>query len=87
MSDPMQRSNVPPPPRDPPPDDPPARKGVTPLVWILILIAVLAFGWYFYSQRGTVAPPMEPTAPAAVDIGSGQEAAAERERAAAEARP
>jgi periplasmic protein TonB len=88
MSDPMQRpSPPPPPPRDPPPDDPPARKGVSPLVWILILIAILAFGWYFYSQRGAVVPPADPTAPTTVDIGSEQEAAAERERAAADARP
>lgn len=88
MSDPMQRPDAPPPPRDPPPpDDPPSRKGVSPLVWILILIAALAFGWYFYNQRGAVMPPAEPRAPAAVTIGSEQEAAAERERAAAEARP
>jgi protein TonB len=84
MSDPMQR---PTPPRDPPPADPPGRKGVSPLVWVLILIAMLAFGWYFYNQRGAVVPPAEPTAPTNVDIGSEQEAAAERERAAADARP
>lgn len=43
MSDPM---NKPP----PPPEESP-RKGPSPLIWILILIALIAFGWYFYNQR------------------------------------
>lgn len=46
MSDPMNT----PPPTDPPREDPP-RKGPSPLIWILILIALIAFGWYFYNQR------------------------------------
>lgn len=46
MSDPMNQ----PPPTDPPPEDPP-RKSASPLIWILILIALIAFGWYFYNQR------------------------------------
>lgn len=72
------------PPRDLPPGDPPPRRGAGTLVWLLLLIALLAFGWYFYNQRGAVSPPVEPATP--VGIGSDQEAAAERERAAAEAR-
>lgn len=84
MSDPMQRPDETS--RPQPPTEPTTRKGVSPLVWILVLIALLAFGWYYYNQRGTEVPPADPTAPAAVDIGSEQEAAAERERAAADAR-
>ncbi len=89
MSDPMPRPHESPrdPPQPPAPVDPAGRKSISPLVWILLLIAVLAFGWYFYNQRGTVSvPPAEPAAPPAVDIGSEQEAAAQRERAAADAR-
>jgi protein TonB len=82
MSDPQDR------PADPnaplPPPQP--RRGVSPLVWILLLLALAALGWWFYNrsvQTGvdTTAPPVT-TAPA---IGSEQEAAAqaERERAAA----
>ncbi len=85
MSDPMPRPHKSPrdPPQPPAPVDPAGRKSISPLVWILLLIAVLAFGWYFYNQRGTVSvPPAEPAAPPAVDIGSEQEAAAQRERAA-----
>lgn len=37
------------------------RKSSSPLLWILLLIALAAIGWYFYSQRGPVqgteAPP------------------------------
>lgn len=90
MSDPMQHPNDPP--RDPP-RDPPApeagtesRKGLSPLVLILILIALLAFGWYYFNQRGSVEPTTTPTDFPAVDIGSEQEAAAERERATAPVR-
>lgn len=84
MPDPMNRDTGPSAPL------PPAerqRKGVSPLVWILLLLALAALGWWFYNrtvQTGldTSAPPVtaEPV------IGSEQEAAAaaERERAAAE---
>lgn len=85
MSDPMPPRNEPP--RNPPAAEPTTRKGVSPLVWILLLIAMLAFGWYFYSQRGAVISPTDPDAPTAIDIGSAQEAAAERERTAVDARP
>ena len=67
MSDPIDRSNSDPtrgnvpPPVDPPPGEP--RKG-NPLLWILVLIALLALAWYFLSQRDRVpVPPPEPTAP------------------------
>lgn len=47
MSDPMNQR----PPADPPPPEDPPRKRASPLIWILILIALIAFGWYFYNQR------------------------------------
>lgn len=82
MSDPRDRDNDPNTPA--PPEQP--RRGVSPLVWILLLLALAALGWWFYNrsvQTGvdTTAPPVT-TEPA---IGSEQEAAAaaERERAAA----
>ncbi len=84
MSDP--RPTAPPQrPADPPPSEPP-RKSASPLIWILLLIALIAFAWYFYSQRAPVTPPAEQTTPPAADIGSQQEAAAEQEREAAAAR-
>jgi protein TonB len=83
MSDPRDRDNDP---NAPLPPGEPRRKGVSPLVWILLLLALAALGWWFYNrsvQTGvdTTAPPMT-NQPA---IGSEQEAAAaaERERAAA----
>lgn len=67
MSDPMSRSNPDPtrgnvpPPVDPPPGEP--RKG-NPLLWVLVLVALLALAWYFLSQRDRVPEPLpEPTAP------------------------
>jgi periplasmic protein TonB len=63
MSDPMNRPN-PDPARSevPPPAEP--RKGANPLVWILVLVALLALAWYFMSQRDTVPTPApEPTPP------------------------
>lgn len=85
-TDPSPRPTDPNPrPGDPPPADPP-RKSASPLIWILLLIALIAFAWYFYSQRAPVTPPAEPTTPPAADIGSQQEAAAEAEREATAAR-
>lgn len=55
MNDPVQR------PIDPPPQDPP-RKGSSPLVWILLLVVLVALGWYALTQRGTTdAPELPPT--------------------------
>lgn len=83
MSDPLDRDPLANPPPAPPPEE---RKGISPVVWILLLIALAALGWWFYDrsvQTGvdTTAPPAS-TEPA---IGSEQDTAAEaeRERAAA----
>lgn len=68
----------------PPPEE--RRKGVSPLVWILLLLALMALGWWFYNrslQTGLDTTPATTTTEPV--IGSEQEAAAEaeRERAAA----
>jgi periplasmic protein TonB len=71
MSDPTPRS----------PEERTRRKGANPLVWILVLIALLAFGWYFYNQRGATSPPPMPAEGVPpVAIGSERDAAAQRER-------
>lgn len=71
MSDPTPRS----------PEERTRRKGASPLVWILVLIALLAFGWYFYNQRGATSPPPMPAEGVPpVAIGSERDAAAQRER-------
>jgi protein TonB len=59
MSDPMSR------PGDAPPPESLPRKSASPLLWLLVLVALLALGWYFYNRRPieTVAPPT----PAAVE--------------------
>lgn len=76
MSDPMQRPDANPAATEP-------RKGTNPLVWILLLIALVAFGWWFLTQRGADAPPaIDPVTAPAEPVVSEQEAAAERERAA-----
>lgn len=68
MSDPMNRPNPDPtrgnvpPPVDPPPGE--ERKGANPLVWILVLVALLALAWYFLSRDdGTPEPLPDSTAP------------------------
>jgi protein TonB len=58
MSDPM-----PPPPGNPPPDPP--RKSSSPLLWILVLIALIAFAWYFYNRNAGTEPISDLTPPAA----------------------
>lgn len=58
------------------------RKAGGPLLWILVLIALLAFGWYLYSRLGPgTAPAPAPGAVTSTRIGSEPEAAALRERA------
>jgi protein TonB len=62
------------------------RKGVSPLIWIVLLLALLALGWWFYNR--SVQSGIDTTAPAVTTepvIGSEQDTAAqaERERAAA----
>lgn len=70
----------------PPPGDRPPRRSATPLLWLLVLLVLIAFGWFIYSQRAgrSVAPGALP--PPAIDIGDERDAAAERERAADDAR-
>lgn len=59
MSDPMNER--PGDPQSPPPDA--ERKSSSPLVWILVLIALIAFAWYFYNRNagseatGDLTPP------------------------------
>ncbi|HEY4530285.1 MAG TPA: energy transducer TonB [Luteimonas sp.] len=72
--------------RDRPPAGDPARRTAAPLLWIVLLLALLAFGWFIYSQRSGVAPAPEPMPPRPVAIKDGSEAAAQRERAADDAR-
>lgn len=53
MSDPMNR------PIDPPPQESLPRKSASPLLWLLVLVALLALGWYFYNRRGIeTVPPL-----------------------------
>ncbi|MEN1971219.1 energy transducer TonB [Luteimonas sp. MJ204] len=86
MADPDRNPNTPPPPPQPPPAAGPERRTAAPLLWIVLLLALLAFGWFIYSQRAGVTTAPEALPPPAVEIGDGQDAAAERERAADDAR-
>jgi len=85
MSDPMSnRPDTTPPPQEP-------RKSSSPLIWILVLIALIAFAWYFYNRNAgsesisDLAPPpatsdaMTPAASSPADAEAAR--AAERERA------
>jgi protein TonB len=89
MSAPNDRELNPQPlPPNPPPDVP--RRSASPLIWILLLIALLAFGWYFYTQRSAVTPPDETLPPPTTDaMTPAPETSAEREpaRRAAAAKP
>jgi periplasmic protein TonB len=76
MSDPMRRPDDVPPPAAPPPEPP--RKGSSPLIWILLLVALVALGWYFLSKRDM--PQSEPLPPPPA-IGDGVTPPAEREPA------
>ncbi|UNK43882.1 TonB family protein [Luteimonas sp. S4-F44] len=77
MSDPMRRPDDVPPPAAPPPEPP--RKGSSPLIWILLLVALVALGWYFLSKRDI--PQSEPLPPPPPTIGDGVTPPAEREPA------
>jgi periplasmic protein TonB len=59
MSDPMNTRS----PDLPPPE--PQRKSSSPLIWILVLIALIALGWYFYNRHGASEPISDLTPPAA----------------------
>lgn len=50
MNTPVQRP-IDPSPQTPPPEPP--RKGSSPLLWILLLVVLVALGWYALSERGT----------------------------------
>lgn len=89
MSDPIDRSgnrNAELNPQPLPPEE--KRKGVSPLIWILVLIALAALAWWFYNRN--VQTGVDTSAPVATEpaITSEQEAAAtaERERAQANER-
>lgn len=91
MSVPPPEPPPPPPPHEPPPERVEVeRKSSSPLVWLLLLIALLAIGWYFYTQRGPVETPAEPVTPIGeTEIGDGTEPppASERPGTAAPAAP
>jgi len=46
-----------------PPDEAPPRKGASPLLWVLVLLALLAVLFYFMTRRDTAVPPPEPATP------------------------
>ena len=62
MNDPRRTDDVRQPAGEPPRESLP-RKSSSPLLWILLLIALIAVGWYFYSQRGPVNAPEAPPTP------------------------
>ena len=59
MSDPMNRQ------ADIPPHESLPRKSAAPLLWLLVLAALLALGWYFYNRRPLETLP-QPAPPAVV---------------------
>jgi periplasmic protein TonB len=79
MSDPMNR------PVDMPPPESVPRKSASPLLWLLVLVALLVLGWYFYNQRATetVLPP----APAITEAGGTQPAPSSETPASTATRP
>ncbi len=83
MSDPMSTRPAAQPPADPPPDDPP-RKGASPLIWILVLIALIAFAWYFYNRNRAPEPVTDLTPAAATSDAMTPDAS---QRADAEKKP
>jgi len=93
MSDPMNDR----PDTNPPPED--GRKSSSPLIWILILIALIAFAWYFYNRNaGTgsvddLTPPpatsdaMTPAASSPAEVEAAEAAAREKAKAKAAPKP
>ena len=45
------------------PDEAPPRKGASPILWVLVLLALLAVLFYFMTRRDAVAPPPAPATP------------------------
>jgi periplasmic protein TonB len=79
MSDPMNR------PGDMPPPESVPRKSVSPLLWLLVLVALLALGWYLYNRRAaeTALPPTS----AITDTGGTQPAPSSESPASTAKRP
>ena len=70
-----------------PPEEP--RRGVSPLIWILLLLALAALGWWYYNRSTQPGPDLSATTPTVEPAITSQEevaAQAERERAAANER-
>ena len=70
-----------------PPEEP--RRGVSPLIWILLLLALAALGWWYYNRSMQPGPDLSATTPTMEPAITSQEevaAQAERERAAANER-
>ncbi|QCO67627.1 energy transducer TonB [Luteimonas yindakuii] len=88
MNDPRRPDDVRQPSGEPPRESLP-RKSSSPLLWILLLIALIAVGWYFYSQRGPVTAPEAPPTPVgtAPEIGDGTPPPPASERRPREATP
>jgi protein TonB len=68
----------------PPPESLPS-KSTSPLLWLLVLAALLALGWYFYNQRAT--ETVLPTAPAITEAGDTQPAPSSETPASTATRP
>jgi protein TonB len=70
-----------------PPEEP--RRGVSPLIWILLLLALAALGWWYYNRSmhpGLDTNATTPTVEPAITSEEEVAAQAERERAAANER-
>jgi protein TonB len=70
-----------------PPEE--ARRGVNPLIWILLLLALAALGWWYYNRSMQPSPDLSETTPMVEPAITSEEegaAQAERERAAANER-
>jgi protein TonB len=77
MTDTIQRVEEP-----VPPDESLPRKRGNPILWLLLLLAVLAAIWYFYNRTASNASTVATPAPAVIGGDARQEAAqAERDRA------
>lgn len=63
------------------------RRNTSPLVWLLLLVALAAIVWYFASQRDAAEVPLDPVAPAGEMLEEDDDAAAadESPRPAADA--
>ena len=65
------------------PPEEPRRRTAAPLLWIVLLLALLAFGWFVYNDARHV--PAPDSAPPALGHRDGKTPPAERERAADDA--